>query len=205
MSPFIVKICGITCEEDARIAVEAGANALGFNFYRKSPRYVAPEIAAEIMERVSGDYLKVGVFVLGRPDAPAGVEALSLDVIQLHGRSEMGEFPPHGRIWRALPAGAAALPGGNFEAFLLDTATRGHGGSGQTFDWNLARGLSRRVIVAGGLDGTNVAEAIRIAQPWGVDACSRLECAPGKKDAQRVRTFLRAALAAMRASEEIKV
>ncbi len=114
------------------------------------------------------------------------------------------------RSFRPTPSGSGeaflltrAVEDATAEAYLLDTPSRDFGGSGQSFDWNLAAGRPYRVILAGGLDASNVAEAIRIAQPWGVDACSRLESSPGKKDAQRVRDFVQAALAASRAPEEI--
>ncbi|HSU58436.1 MAG TPA: phosphoribosylanthranilate isomerase [Bryobacteraceae bacterium] len=204
MNSFIVKICGITCEEDARVAVDAGANALGFNFYRNSPRYIEPESAAQIIHRVPGDYLKVGIFVVERafslPRLPSG-RPFPLDVLQLYGEIHTPELPRDCRIWRALPASAAPQKQNDFEALLLDSSAPGYGGSGQTFDWSLARALPQRVIVAGGLDGSNVAEAVRTARPWGVDACSRLEFAPGRKDPRRVRDFVQAALAALRVAE----
>ncbi len=199
MSPFIVKVCGITCEEDARIAVDAGANALGFNFYPKSPRYIEPEHAAQIIERVPGDYLKVGVLVIGKSAVPH----IKLDILQLHGDLNEFEIPRERRIWRAIAAGAELPAENTFEALLLDSFTPHYGGSGKSFDWILAKSLPHRILIAGGLDGSNVAEAVRVARPWGVDACSRLESQPGKKDAARVRGFVRAALAALQASEEI--
>jgi len=195
---FIVKICGITNEEDARIAIQAGANALGFNFYPKSPRCIAPERARQIAAAVPGDYLKVGVFV--KPSVKRLLQVASevpLDVVQLHGDSVGLPSSPTLRVWRALAATAApppAYPG--IEAYLLDSPTPRHGGSGETFDWSLAARFPHRAIIAGGLDASNVAEAIRVASPWGVDSCSRIESAPGKKDAQRVRDFICAAFAA---------
>lgn len=197
MSPFIVKVCGITCEDDARVAIDSGANALGFNFYPKSPRYIAPERASDIIERVPGDYLKVGVFVIGDGVLP---HKIKLDVLQLYGEIDL---PGNYRIWRALTAGVELPAENTFEALLLDSFTPHYGGSGKPFDWALAKSLSHRILIAGGLDASNVAEAIRIARPWGVDACSRLESQPGKKDAARVREFVRAALAALQVSEEI--
>ena len=208
MNSFIVKICGITCEEDARVSIEEGANALGFNFYPKSPRFITPERAAQIIERVPGEYVKVGVFVAGEGVAnQAGFlsRAAEFDVIQLHG--DISGIRLHGgyRIWRAMAASATAAPDGEFEALLLDSLTPQYGGSGKPFDWNLARGRSNRVILAGGLDAGNVAEAVRTARPWGVDACSRLESSPGKKDPKRVQDFVKAALAALQTSEAIVV
>lgn len=200
MNSFIIKICGITCEEDARAATDAGANALGFNFYSKSPRYIAPPRAAEIVERVPGDYLKVGVLVAREGFSPCPVK---LDVLQLHGNLNGFEIPRDCRIWRAVAAGAELPPESAFEAVLLDSSTPQYGGSGESFDWTMARGLPHRILIAGGLDPSNVAEAVRIARPWGVDACSRLESKPGKKDVTRVGEFIRAALAALRLAEEI--
>jgi phosphoribosylanthranilate isomerase len=188
--PFIVKICGITNEEDARVAVESGANALGFNFWARSPRYISGERAAEIIASVPGDYLKVGVFV----DALDPEPRVALDVLQLHGSCALkGAY----RIWRAVGGNdPAPASDDRIEAWLLDSAAR-HGGSGKTFDWKLAARFPHRAILAGGLDASNVREAVQIASPWGVDACSRLESSPGKKDAQKVRAFVRAALAAL--------
>jgi phosphoribosylanthranilate isomerase len=204
MNSFIVKVCGITCEEDARAAVDAGANALGFNFYAKSPRYIEPERAAQIIERVAGDYLKVGIFVSGGDFQSAALPLLgTLDVLQLYGEINSPHLPADCRIWRALPACGAPPSDQAFEAVLLDSFTPEYGGTGRTFDWKLARNFSQRVIIAGGLDGSNVTEAIQVAHPWGVDACSRLEFAPGRKDLTRVQEFVRAALDALRTCEEI--
>jgi phosphoribosylanthranilate isomerase len=197
---FIVKICGITNEDDARAAIDAGANALGFNFYRRSPRCITPQRAREIAASVPGDYLKVGVFVNAtEPELLQAAAEVPLDILQLHGDRCALPLATSLRIWRAIAA-TSALPTANaaIEAYLLDTPTPRHGGSGKSFDWNLAARFPHRVIIAGGLDATNIADAIRIASPWGVDACSRLESSPGKKDAQRVRDFVRAALSAAR-------
>ena len=195
---FIIKICGITNEEDARVAVDAGANALGFNFYTQSPRYVTPERASEIAKNVQGTFLKVGVFVnsVGKL-----ADEIALDVLQLHGNCPNY---PHRRVWRAIRAGERP-DDPEVEAYLMDTPAESFGGSGKTFDWKLAGDSPFRVIVAGGLDATNVAEAIRTAQPWGVDACSRLESSPGRKDPQRVRDFVAAALSASRNLQEVTV
>ncbi len=178
----------------AAVALACGANALGFNFYRQSPRYLTFERARELTEALPGDYLRVGVFV--NPTEGELNEALSsvrLDVIQLHGKHCAA--PPSGvRVWRSVVVPATIPPDETAEAFLLDSPTPQFGGSGRTFDWSLAAGFARRAILAGGLDAANVAEAIRAARPWGVDACSRLETKPGRKDASRVRAFIQAAL-----------
>jgi len=179
----MVKICGITRREDAEAAVAAGASAIGFVFYPKSPRYVAPETAAELGRDL--DVWKVGVFV---DESPASVEAVMraahLDVAQIYG----GELPNVQRVWRALRPDSPARPGEAVEAILLDGPA-----NGVTFDWKQARSAGAKVIVAGGLNASNVAEAIRVAHPWGVDASSGLETAPGIKDHDKVRQFVKAA------------
>ena len=197
--PFVVKICGITNEEDARVAVECGANALGFNFYPRSPRYVEPRAAKQIVDRVAGEYLKVGVFVNGRAEEIAQVtDELTLDVLQIHGEDLCTAAPHSCSIWRAAPADripkqAAA----EVQAYVIDTPTTDFGGSGKSFDWGLAADLPYRFVLAGGLAADNVKHAIETARPWGVDACSRLESRPGKKDAQRIKEFVRAASCAL--------
>jgi phosphoribosylanthranilate isomerase len=199
---FVIKICGVTNEEDAQLAVEAGANALGFNFYRRSPRYVTPARAREIVQAVQTPFWKVGVFVNATETELAKAAAqVPLDIVQLHG----GNCPAHAlapyRIWRSIGANDAtnwenaSAEARGVEAYVLDTPSSHFGGSGKCFDWSLAAAFAYRKIIAGGLDATNVANAIRTAQPWGVDACSRLETSPGKKDGQRVRDFVHAALA----------
>lgn len=196
---MIVKVCGITNREDARAAVEAGAGALGFNFYPKSPRYITPAAAAAISAAVPAGVLKVGVFV-NEPLAPEIVAEANLDIAQLHGDEGAADVPAGLRVWKAIRVNeqfriedVESFPA---EAFLLDTPTELFGGSGHTFDWSRARGASRPILLAGGLDAENVGTAIRIAQPWGVDACSRLESSPGKKDHSRMARFIAAALAA---------
>jgi phosphoribosylanthranilate isomerase len=132
--PFVIKICGITNEDDARISIQAGANALGFNFYTKSPRYITVTRAREIIEAVPGDYLKVGIFVNPTLDE---MTAASMDVVQLYGewRPEFAELT----VWKATtPNGNEPFCGA--EAYLMDTPSPAFGGSGKMFDWMLARG-----------------------------------------------------------------
>jgi len=194
----VVKVCGITNAEDARAAVEAGAGALGFNFYPKSPRFVSAAQAAAITATVPAGVLKVGVFV---NEAPARVAEIvreaGLDVAQLHGDEGAADVPEGVRVWKAFRVNDAfrleQLETFPAEAFLLDTPTEMYGGSGHTFDWTRARGAAGRILLAGGLDESNVREAIAVAQPWGVDACSRLESSPGKKDFGRMARFIAAA------------
>jgi phosphoribosylanthranilate isomerase len=188
--PFMVKICGITNEEDAALAIHAGANALGFNFYEKSPRRVSIRRAREIIDSNPGDYLRVGIFVNpSLEEIAAAADSVTLDVLQLHGE-DCPCISSH-CVWKAIgPRDATSYPA---HAYLVDTPCELFGGSGNTFDWRLAGGLAVRVLIAGGLDASNVAEAIATARPWGVDACSRLELRPGRKDHRKVRDFVRAA------------
>jgi phosphoribosylanthranilate isomerase len=191
---FVVKICGITTQEDAAVSVEAGANAIGFNFYRRSPRYLEARLASAISDGVPGSYLRVGVFVNATDADIAAVAAeFPMDVVQLHGDTSRLSTPAGRRIWKSIAPGRVPPKDPLTEAYLIDTVTPGYGGSGATFDWSLAADFPVRAIIAGGLDATNVANAIRVAAPWGVDACSRLEFAPGRKDHSRVRAFIRAA------------
>jgi phosphoribosylanthranilate isomerase len=182
---MMVKVCGITRREDALVAAEAGASAIGFIFYPQSPRYIAPERAAALGEGL--DLWKVGVFV---DETPAAIEAVMraahLDVAQIYGSGA----PAGARVWKAYRV-ADSLDGSmghGAEAVFLDSAK-----NGLSFDWKLALNAAPKVIVAGGLDASNVAAAIDIAKPWGVDASSKLESAPGIKDHDKVRAFVKAA------------
>jgi phosphoribosylanthranilate isomerase len=191
---MIIKVCGITNREDAEAAAEAGADALGFNFWPGSPRYLSPEMAGRVIE--AARVLKVGVFVDETAERiEAMMREMRLDVAQVHGGLDR---PPGVRHWRALPPSApglrAVLEHLDAEAALVDTPSGAQqGGTGRTFDWSLAAGLPGRIILAGGLGPDNVAEAIRTVRPWGVDACSRLESRPGRKDHEKVRAYVEAA------------
>jgi phosphoribosylanthranilate isomerase len=195
---MMVKICGITNREDALVAIDGGAAALGFNFYPASPRYVTPAQAQNIAGIVPSGVWKVGLFVNAQPEAALDMAAQTgMDILQLHGAA--GEFPTGTRLWKAVRVGPdfqfAELDSPQAEAFLLDTPSETlHGGTGRTFDWKLARGAPQKVILAGGLDENNVRQAIQEAMPWGVDACSRLEALPGRKDHLKLARFLKAAL-----------
>lgn len=188
---FIVKICGITNFEDAEQALDAGANALGFNFYRKSPRYITPDRAQAIIERLRPSSLAVGVFVNADP---TDLGSAWLDVVQLHGSVPRTDGL---RVWRSIASDAPVPePDPSVEMYLLDSFTPDYGGSGKTFEWNAAKGFPYPFLVAGGLDASNVAEAIRVLRPAGVDVCSRVERTPGRKDHAKVREFVCAAWAA---------
>jgi phosphoribosylanthranilate isomerase len=197
---MILKICGITRQEDAALAITAGATAIGFNFYPRSPRYITVERAGMIK---TAGVRRVGVFV---NEAPARIEEIAriarLDTVQLHGDESPAEYPAAVAVWKAarVESGFVFEPyeGIPAEAVLLDgPAAELYGGAGISFDWRLAARSGKRIIVAGGLDGTNVARAVELARPWGVDACSRIESAPGIKDHRKMTEFLIAARAAL--------
>jgi phosphoribosylanthranilate isomerase len=184
---MMVKVCGITRREDAEAAVGAGASALGFVFVPSSPRRVTPERAAELGHGLP--ILKVGVFESGGSGLSLKeiMRVAQLDVVQIYG----GGAPEGVRVWKAFRVSGAFDPAlaNGAEAVLLDGPA-----NGIAFDWSLARANGAKIIVAGGLDGSNVAEAIRTVKPWGVDASSRLESSPGVKDHEKVRRFVEAAL-----------
>jgi phosphoribosylanthranilate isomerase len=197
-----VKICGITNWADARLAVEAGADALGFNFYRPSPRYIEPREAARIILRLPRTPAKVGVFVDERVEVVREIaEAVGLDFVQLHGHERpalvrrIAEFRPVIKVFRVRPGFSAARLARYPEAaaFLLDAFRPGlHGGTGERFDWRLACRAARygRIILAGGLRSANVAEAIASVRPYAIDVCSGVEARPGKKDPAKVRELM---------------
>lgn len=197
----LVKICGITNLEDALMAVEAGADALGFNFYRPSPRYISPEDAGEIIKRLPEELLKVGVFVNESPETVREIaQATGITALQLHG-DESPEYCSGFGDWyiikvlsqKDLSNGAA----GDYDvtAVMIDAGDKStRGGTGRVVDWSVAanhRNLVPKLFLAGGLSPSNIAEAIHSVRPYAVDACSLLEQAPGKKNHELVRAFIR--------------
>jgi len=204
VSQVRIKICGITNVEDALLAVKLGADALGFNFWPESKRFLTPVAARAIVAKLPPFVTTVGVFV-NQPEAEMrsiAAEA-AMQVFQLH-----GDEPPAlcARlplpVIKAIPVDQvktlSRLLSYEVSAFLLDTPSRGFGGSGVPFDWSLAEGVSEvaPVILAGGLTPDNVAEAIRAVRPYAVDVASGVESAPGKKDPARLARFIEAALGA---------
>jgi phosphoribosylanthranilate isomerase len=198
----LVKVCGVTSLEDARAAVEAGADALGFNLYPASPRYVSAGVARAIIEALPPDVVAIGVFVnAGPPEEVARVaEEAGFRFVQLHG-DETPEYCARvggGRVIKALRVNPAFEPDEaacySTEAVLLDAYVEGErGGTGHTFDWGVARRVSEVVAhlyLAGGLRPSNVAEAVRAVKPFAVDVCSGVESAPGRKDAELMRRFV---------------
>jgi phosphoribosylanthranilate isomerase len=201
-----VKICGITQLEDALAAAEAGADALGFNFYAKSPRCVSLAKAAGILKKLPPFVGRVGVFVNPtQGEVERALSSMRLDWLQFHGDEDfdfVSRFPADMVIKAFRVKGKADLKGFNpfvgSAAFLLDAHHAGaYGGTGKVFSWDLAleakKRFGRPVILAGGLTPENVAEAVRKVKPWAVDTASGVESAPGKKDKDKMRRFIRAA------------
>ena len=205
-----VKICGITNLEDARQAIESGATFIGFNFYKRSPRYVTPGAARRILQRLPKKTKSVGVFV-NEPEEKmlAIARQTGLNYLQLHGEESPKTVA---RLKRTLPVIKAVRVRSSSSiaklarykhvaAFLLDGFDRRrHGGSGTSFDWEIVRRAkpAGHIFLAGGLTPGNVARAIRSAKPYAVDVCSGVEAKPGKKDPALVKSFVRAVRAAQR-------
>ncbi|HVV36895.1 MAG TPA: phosphoribosylanthranilate isomerase [Acidimicrobiales bacterium] len=193
---MFVKICGITNEDDALLAVAMGADAIGFVF-APSKRQVTVTTAADIVKRLPNDVLSVGVFRDETPEKVVEtVHRAGLRGAQLHGHESredtwwVGERIPF--VIKAFVAGnrgVADAAGYRASAILLDAPSPG---SGQVFDWRLAEGVpdKSRLIVAGGLDADNVAAAIEATRPWGVDVSGGVEASPGRKDPRKVRSFV---------------
>jgi len=207
-----VKICGITNIDDARAALEAGADLLGFNFYSRSLRYIAPERARDIAAQIRSDGprpLLVGVFVNSPLEEIRSIlEIAQIDLAQLHGDEPVNVLEQlHGRGFKALRPSSEteaqidaewfAPYGPNAPVLLIDAYRKDqYGGTGQTADWSTATKLAQQypILLAGGLTPENVAEAIRQVRPWGVDVASGVECAPGKKDEAKMRAFVQRAV-----------
>lgn len=197
-----VKICGITCREDALHAAACGADALGFVFYPGSPRCVTPERARAIIEALPPFVARVGLFVNETPERIRSVaDVCGLDVLQLHGDEtpEACSYPPQ-RVVKALRVRDAAslAEHGRYRvaALLLDAwVAQSYGGTGRRFNWELAETVARQrpVILAGGLTPGNVAAAVGQVRPYGVDVSSGVELAPGRKDPDKVAQFIRMA------------
>lgn len=205
---MLIKICGITNLEDALMAIDAGAGALGFNFWRPSRRFIEPAEARVIIGQLPADVLTVGVFV--NEASPEAAEQIAtragVTALQLHG----DESPEYCEALKKHYVIKALAVGDNFDpklatkyvvrAIMLDALDKeNRGGTGRRIDWSVARRtreLVPRLFLAGGLSPENIAEAIAAVEPYGVDACSALESTPGRKDAERVRSFIKAALAA---------
>ena len=198
-----VKICGITNLADAQVAVEAGADALGFNFYEKSPRYVSLKTAAEISKQLPPFVMRVGVFVNAPEDfVLCAINEASLTMLQFHG-DEPPEFCTQFglmsmKVFRIRDEKSLEeIPNYQTDAYLLDAySVEARGGTGEKFNWDLAveaQKFGKPIFLAGGLTPENVAEAVKKVQPFGVDVSSGVESAPGKKDHAKVKAFIQAA------------
>jgi phosphoribosylanthranilate isomerase len=193
-----VKICGVTRLEDALLAAELGADAIGFNFWPGSRRHVDAEAARAIVDRLPPFVTPVGVFVNQPPTTVLALAAQSgVQVVQLHGDETWEDVNgyPIPAIKALRPCGRddlADLHRYRVRAFLLDAPAPGYGGSGTPCDWALAAELAARVpvLLAGGLTPDNVGEAVRTVRPFGVDVASGVERAPGVKDPDKLRRFL---------------
>jgi phosphoribosylanthranilate isomerase len=195
-----IKICGITNPEDALFAAACGADALGFIFYRKTPRFIVPERAKEIIAMLPADVVRIGVFVNHGFDEIEKIRTLcALDMVQLHGDESpefCRRFSPSEVIKAFSPRteeDLSAIEAYPQTAVLVDARTPGlYGGTGATADWDLA-GLvmkMRPLILAGGLNPENIGQAMASVSPAAVDINSGVETAPGKKDHRRIREII---------------
>lgn len=198
-----VKICGITRTRDALLAENLGASAVGFIFYPKSPRYIMPGKAGEISEKLGPFIARVGIFVDEDPSAVMKIVHIAhLTAVQLHG-SENTEYVKELKEIQIIKAFRVAqdfdcerMSGYEVNAFLLDTYDEGgcYGGTGKTFDWKKAVECCKygKIILAGGIDPSNVQEAVKIVRPWAVDVSSGVEISPGIKDIDKMKDFFTA-------------
>jgi len=191
---MFVKICGLTTLKDTLSAIDAGAQAVGFNFIHSSPRFIEEQTLSRWIRSIPAHVWKVGVFANESADRVKAVsQRLGLDVAQLHGDEAPSDVPRGVRVWKAarVRPGFDPAPLDRFdtEALLLDGPA-----SGVPFDWSVARTNGHKLILAGGLHSGNVREAIAQLKPWGVDACSRIESSPGRKDYAAMAEFIQTVL-----------
>lgn len=200
-----IKICGLTRPEDVDAAVAAGADAIGFVFYPKSPRYVTPEQAAALVRRLPPFVMAVGLFVNETPARLAAIlEQVPLNLLQFHGDESPADCSRWGRpyiraarVQPGLDLVQYAADFGGARALLLDAFVEGYGGGGHVFDWRLIPPqLDLPVILSGGLNPDNVGDAVRRVRPVAVDVSSGVEAAKGIKDHQRMADFVAAVRAA---------
>jgi phosphoribosylanthranilate isomerase len=198
-----VKICGLTSLPDAKSAVEAGADILGFVFWDQSPRRISLAAAAEVMAGLPPEVVKAGVFVNASPDEVfQAIHACNLNILQFHGDEPPGYCLQFGlmtvKAFRVRDASSLErLKDYPTDAWLLDAYSAGKpGGTGEHFNWDLAVLASQRgrpIMLAGGLTPENVAVAVRKVRPFAVDVSSGVESSPGKKDPAKIRAFISAA------------
>lgn len=215
-----IKFCGLTREADVDAAVQAGADAVGFVLYERSPRFVAPERAGELARRLPAFVAPVLLFVNASPEWIArGLRAVPQALLQLHGDETPAEAQAPGRPYlRAarIPAGKAgksfdllqfADDFASAQAILLDAHVEGFGGGGQSFDWTAFTwshprlNASSRLVLSGGLTPANVTDGIRLVRPWAVDVSSGIEVSKGIKSADKMQAFVAAVRAADHAND----
>ncbi|MDP3732357.1 MAG: phosphoribosylanthranilate isomerase [Candidatus Omnitrophota bacterium] len=199
-----VKICGITNLEDAKASAGAGCDAVGFVFYKKSPRYIIPERARDIIKHMPSHILKIGVFVNAREKTIKRIAKLCrLNILQFHGTESLrfcSKFKDY-RIIKAFRIKDKIDPRQIIKyktfAYLFDTFVNSKaGGTGQNFNWKLVKhidGLTRPVFLSGGLTENNVKKAIEVVRPDWVDVSSSVEIKPGKKDHKKIKEFIETA------------
>ncbi len=196
-----VKVCGMTNLDDTLQAVKLGADAVGFIFYKKSPRYISDRIVKKITCELPPFVMRVGVFVNeSLEQINKKIESCGLNLVQLHGDEPPGfSKKVKCQVIKSFRVkngdSLAALSRYPVQGYLLDSFKEGQwGGTGKTFNWNLAKKAKKygSIILAGGLEPSNVQEAIKKVQPYGVDVCSGVEKCPGKKDLKKVQQFIEA-------------
>lgn len=200
LNGLFVKICGITNEEDALLAAAMGADALGFVFAAGSTRQVTTGVVRDIVRRLPPDIASFGVFRDEHPDRVVEiVHACGLTGAQLHGHETVETCRSVAQrvnfVVQAFPAGDPTIDRAKLypvEVVLIDNPKPG---SGELFDWSLVDGLpdGKRLLLAGGLDPTNIADAVLKVRPWGVDVSTGVEASPGRKDARKMRAFINGA------------
>jgi phosphoribosylanthranilate isomerase len=208
-----IKICGVRRAVDVAACVAAGVNAIGFNCWPSSPRYLAPRAAAELVAQVPPSILSVGVFVTASPaEVERTVEITGFRAVQLHGDEDPSSYAhlPVEIIQVVRITDSVGLPKrpppACVKRVLLDAHVAEFGGAGHSFDWGLVPmakdRLEREVLIGGGLTPGNVREAIQVGQPWGVDVASGVEASPGVKDHRKIQAFVAAVRSAQRGQSE---
>ncbi len=199
-----VKICGITNLEDAQVSTSSGCDAVGFVFYKKSPRYITPGKARDIIKQLSPHIIKIGVFVNAREKTIKRIARIcGLNILQFHGNESL-KFCSKFKDYKIIKAfrvknkiNQQKIMKYKTFAYLLDTFVKSKaGGTGKNFNWKLVRhigGLTRPVFLSGGLTVNNVKKAIEIVKPDWVDVSSSVEIKPGKKDRKKIKEFIKAA------------
>ncbi len=196
-----IKICGITSLSSAAAAIEAGVDALGFNMYERSIRFIGVDAANEILRELPPSTIKVGLFVNHSEDEVLSItQRCSFDVLQFHGDEDNSfcasfskPFMKAIRVGRETDIASEVARYPDSVAVLLDSSVKGNfGGTGISFDWQNVPKLTKPVFLAGGLDVNNVSEAVRTVSPYAVDVSGGVESSPGEKDPELIRAFVHA-------------